>query len=185
MSKRPRVIGICGYARSGKDTARQHIEKKYGYDGRAFADALRTIMWKLNPMVDCEGGVLIRYQDALDKYGYDEAKNRYPLVREMLVAMGVGCRDVLSPTVWLDKILPLGYDGSEIVVSDVRFPEEAQRVKKLGGILIEITRPGVVAPNEEEARNHPLLAPHVSICNDGTKEDLGKRLDDVLSGLML
>jgi len=179
MSKLPRVIGISGFARSGKDTVRAHLQQKYGYTGAAFADALRKIMRRVNPVVGVESGKLIRYCEALDLHGYDNAKVCYPLVREMLVAIGVGNRDELHLDIWLDKVIPSNYSGSPIAVSDVRFVNEAVRVVSLKGIVIEVTRPGVTAPNDEEARNHPLLQPYITVTihNDGTKEELGRKID--------
>jgi dephospho-CoA kinase len=45
------IIGIAGYARSGKDAAAKILVEHYGYERRAFADILRSALLTLNPVV--------------------------------------------------------------------------------------------------------------------------------------
>lgn len=40
----PMLIGLCGYSRSGKDTAAAHLVDKYGFARIAFADKLKSIL---------------------------------------------------------------------------------------------------------------------------------------------
>jgi dephospho-CoA kinase len=46
MSK-PFIIGLTGYAGSGKDTVRNILEAKHGFDGIAFADPIRDMLTAL------------------------------------------------------------------------------------------------------------------------------------------
>ena len=41
---RPRLIGLTGYAGTGKDTVRQILEDQYDLDGLAFADPIREML---------------------------------------------------------------------------------------------------------------------------------------------
>jgi dephospho-CoA kinase len=44
------IVGISGYARSGKDEAAKALVEM-GFERRAFADKLREFLLALNPMV--------------------------------------------------------------------------------------------------------------------------------------
>lgn len=46
-----KIIGICGLARSGKDTVADYISSKYGYEKFVMSDALRDILVSRNKEV--------------------------------------------------------------------------------------------------------------------------------------
>lgn len=77
--------------------------------------------------------------------------------REFLQNFGTEAhRDVFDPDFWVNALLPTGYadpltpkwwknfedDTIFAVITDVRFPNEAQRIKELGGVIFEIHRGG-------------------------------------------
>jgi hypothetical protein len=86
---------------------------------------------------------------------------------------------VFGQAFWLDAALPLDRDYSRqlVVVTDVRFTNEAQRVRDVGGHVWRIERPGAGLAGAAGA--HPseamLLADRVVI-NDGTLDQLRLRL---------
>lgn len=157
----PRLIGLCGYARSGKDTAAEYLAAEHGYERRAFADKLRALALAIDPPVLGPDGYESWSQQVSD-LGYEEAK-RYG--RGMLVRLGAGVREVLGPDVWVDALLPptavsrparatMNLLGAErIVVSDVRYLNEVQRIIDLGGEVWYINRRLLNPANPEEARS--------------------------------
>jgi hypothetical protein len=46
------IIGLSGYARSGKDEAAKVLVEEYGFERVAFADKLRDFLYALNPIVE-------------------------------------------------------------------------------------------------------------------------------------
>jgi len=65
-------------------------------------------------------------------------------VRSFLQRYGTEAhRDIFGPDFWLDAALPLDRDYTEklYVVTDVRFPNEAERVRALGGVMVEVVGP--------------------------------------------
>jgi len=73
-------------------------------------------------------------------------------VREFLQKLGTDAfRNGLHENVWVNALMA-DYDEeqSNWIVTDVRFPNEAMAIKKKGGIIIRVDRPGVKAIN-----NHP------------------------------
>jgi hypothetical protein len=135
-------IALIGRARVGKDTAAAFLADQYGYTPMAFADPLRDIAADLDPLVDPDEHGM-RYTDALRAVGYDAAKARFPEVRQVLQRLGVAVRDHVGPDVWVDALdrrvdaLPA---ETPVVVTDVRFPNEAERLAALGFTLVRLTR---------------------------------------------
>jgi hypothetical protein len=193
----PRLIGLAGYARVGKDTVGEILVDRYGYERRAFADKLRELAYRCNPILDTTGGYLdgagapiprsfVRYAAELD-CGYEWAKGEYPEVRRFLVALGAGARTVLGGDVWLDACLPfIPSPYPPTVVTDVRYRNEAQRIVDLGGVVVYIARPDIGPANDEEARSITELIGHVStrvIVNNGSLDALADKVDRLMTEL--
>jgi hypothetical protein len=109
--------------------------------------------------------------------------------REFLQRFGTEAgRETFWDSFWIDLVLPenqqdlhVQYDGYDVVVvTDVRFPNEAERIKQLGGEVWEIIRPGLSAG--AHASEHPLPRDlvDVTIVNNGTILDLQDEVDRVL-----
>lgn len=197
MTTKPNLIGIAGFARSGKDTIGAYLAERHGYQRSAFADKLRELAYELDGVIDVDlpGHSYETYARAIDHLGYEEAKRRYPDLRDHLVALGAGARKVLGPDVWLDALLPRPVPGFEalsispfdrIVVSDVRYVNEAKRIQALGGTLVYVSRSAVTAANGEEAQSLSRVlaecAPIVHLYNNGTLEDLYAQVEARLVG---
>lgn len=145
------VIGFCGYAQSGKDTAASFLTDR-GWVRLAFADALRESVYRLNPLVPAPledaPDHWARVQDLVDWKGWDVVKVEYPEVRTLLQRMGteVG-RDLYGENFWVDRVLAQVHPKVNYVITDVRFPNEVDAVKSIGGRVLRIYRPGVNAVN--------------------------------------
>ena len=108
-------------------------------------------------------------------------------VRSFLQRYGTEAhRDVFGQDFWLDAALPvqaLGYADALYVVTDVRFPNEAQRVRDLGGWVVLVVGP------DDDTGTHPseqTIEPHLieaTIINTSRDDDFAS-LDRQLSELM-
>jgi len=148
------VIGLSGYARSGKDTVAKILIEQFGYKRIAFADAIRDAMYELNPIVTGSPRAgHVHLADYVDELGWEEAKN-HPEVRRLLQVFGteVG-RKYFGENVWVEKALGNAEPGDKIVVTDVRFPDEAREIKNLFGEVWRIDRPSIVAANDHISEN--------------------------------
>jgi hypothetical protein len=98
LTPRLTIVGISGYARSGKDTLGGALVEQ-GFIRAAFADTIRASLLALNPLVI----ETFRVKDLVDQLGWDKAKNQYPEMRALLQRMGkeVG-RDIAGNNFWLD-----------------------------------------------------------------------------------
>ena len=163
------IIGLSGYAQSGKDSTAELLCLNYGYTRLAFADPMRQALMVINPRLDS----ITRVSDMVEDYGWDTAK-RNPEVRRLLQVLGTDFgRKMLGDDVWINIAL-LGIKSEDkIVISDVRYPNEAEAIKKLGGSLWRINRHNHSAVNghtSEHAMDNYMFN-HV-IYNDGTLDDL-------------
>lgn len=169
------IIGLSGFARSGKDTAADFM---HGYRRRSFATPIRWALLTLNPLI--APGVTVR--NAVDRDGWDVAKVTYPELRRLLQVLGteVG-RQLLGDDVWVHLALRGLNPDDRVVFTDVRFPNEAQAIKDLGGQVWRITRPGVLEHNahqSESALNEWDFDKYIH--NDGSLADLAWRVGENL-----
>lgn len=110
------IIGLSGYAGSGKDAIGAVLAHR-GYERRAFADPLK---------------------DVARRIGWDGEKD--DAGRTLLQELGSAVRDVLGATTWVDAALAAMPE--RVVVTDVRYRNEAAAIKEAGGRIVRVVRPG-------------------------------------------
>ena len=123
------IIGLSGYASSGKDSVAQILVEKFGYKRMAFADAIRDILYTLNPLTN--NGLHVKA--LVDDYGWDIAKQDNE-IRRLLQVLGteVG-RNFFGDDVWVDVLISKLEPMDKVVITDVRFQNEAREIHNLAG----------------------------------------------------
>lgn len=163
------IIGLSGYANAGKDSVAQILVEKFGYKRMAFADAIRDILYTLDPLTN--NGLHVK--SVVDDYGWDIAKQDIE-IRRLLQVLGteVG-RNVFGDDVWVDVLISKLEPMDKVVITDVRFQNEAREIHNLAGVLWRINRDGVSAVNEHisETQMDQYLFDEI-VDNDGSLEDL-------------
>lgn len=183
----PRVqaIGLSGWARSGKDTVADFLVKNKGYSKVSFADPMREALLRLSPDItygDMRGVPLNSViREASD---WELVKEFSPQIRPLMQRLGteVG-REMFGQNFWVDLAIDRIPDGSKVVFADVRFPNEAQAVKNLGGQVWRIMREGVL-PANDHISEHALNDYHdfdELILNDGSLADLEAKVKNILN----
>lgn len=188
--KKLRLVGLTGYAQSGKDTVGSRLISEHGFTRVGFADALRDSLWALNPIVAqgvMEQGLAaetLRFQDIVNQWGWETGKRVFPEFRELQQRMGteVG-REQFGETFWTD-IAARKVDAIDgpVVITDVRFANEAQFVKDRGGLVWKIERPGVGPVNNHASDRLDFEADRF-IHNDGDIALLYARVDALLRSI--
>lgn len=146
--------------------------ERFGYTRVAFADAVRDLALAIDPRVGVD-----RLSAIVKNIGWDEAK-RLPEVRRLLQHIGGGVRDVIHEDVWIAKALEkIDAIKGPVVVTDVRYQNEAEIIGSFGGVIIFISRPnGPVDGNGDDHASETEIestrAYDMHIVNDGTVEDL-------------
>jgi hypothetical protein len=164
------VIGLTGYAQSGKDTVASILVEKYGYTRIAFADKIRDFLYGINPMVGCSPTGYL--QDLVNLVGWDKAKQE-PQVRRLLQDLGISARDLISEDIWVTAALSSVSKDQRVVITDVRFENEAAMIKSMGGQLWRIKRSGVGPVNDHvsESEMDGYKVDQIFV-NNGTLEEL-------------
>lgn len=170
------IIGLIGYAQSGKDTVANILVEQYGFIRVAFADKIRDLLYEMDPPVPTGVGNekhVVGLQNYVDVYGWDVAKQN-PVVRQMLQNLGVGARTVFGDNHWIVEAVKFLSPSNNYVITDVRFKNEAAWLKDTYGSPIwRITRPGVEAVNahiSEHDLNDYKEDAHIE--NAGTLDEL-------------
>jgi hypothetical protein len=175
------IIGLSGYARSGKDTVAEHLVSKHNFTQKSFAVPMKEAMYILNPIVSSDSMGVFRYQNLVDVYGLDKVKEDYPEVRRLLQVFGteVG-REMFGSNFWVDLALR-DVDSRNLVISDVRFKNEADSIKSAGGQVWRINRSGVgpVTDHSSETDLDDYDFNHI-IDNDFSLSDLNNVVDMLL-----
>lgn len=175
LKPRLQVIGISGYARSGKDTIAEHLISK-GYIRGSFADAIREALLRLDPVVNGN-----RVSTLVEQLGWEAAKSD-PEIRALLQRLGteVG-REMFGDNIWIDHLFDSLPDGSKVVISDVRYPNEAEAIEAIGGQVWRVNRPGISAVNAHisDSALDEYTFP-VVLSNSGSIDDLHYAVDSIL-----
>ncbi|MFD3904129.1 hypothetical protein HXS80_15905 [Streptomyces sp. CB04723] len=184
-------IGLIGLARSGKDTVGARLRQRYGYQRVAFADPLKRAALSVDPFVTTwarsTGPQPVRLSEVVQVHGWDEAKTAYPEVRRVLQHIGQTVRE-LDPDFWVRAAFPAidaaSRLGLPVVVTDVRYENEAQALTDRGFSLVRVTRPGAgLADGTGQHRSETELADYptaLTISNTGTLGDLTDIVDSLL-----
>ena len=178
------LIGLTGHAGSGKDTVRAFMEQE-GFVGLAFADPIRGMIREL--LTSC--GIDDAYLDerALKETIIPELGVSY---RHMAQSLGTEWGRNLQKDFWLrlsSAFLRDQTDAGEthFVISDVRFSNEADWVKRQGGQIWRIHREGLagVRPHVSES-GIDNIKPHRTIHNNGSTADLAEAVALAIESLV-
>jgi len=145
-----KLIGITGFARSGKDTLYKRAKSILEKEGKkccrfAFADALKY-----------ESDEFLKANTGISAFTEDDKEKE--IIRPFLVTYGTDIRRKLDENCWIksiqDKVVKKLDEGYYVFVTDVRFKNEAQWIKMNGGVLTYVSRDGVTPANHEEHRQY-------------------------------
>jgi hypothetical protein len=131
------IIAFTGLAQSGKTTAANAFIS-VGYDRMSFAEPIKAMIQCLTPLLDkdarppslCGKSLREVYQTLGTDWG------RKMVGEDIWINAGRARIDTLLGDVESDII-------RGIVIDDIRFDNEADLVRKMGGLVIEITRSSV------------------------------------------
>lgn len=168
------IIGIMGRKRAGKNEFADALcAASGGGHVLAFADAIRDIMYAVNPIIGYQDGGFVRYATVIDESGYEAAKE-YPEFRQFAQRLGTeGGRAIFGENVWVDLVmskvrqLP---EGSLVLIPDVRFPNEYDAIKEAGGYVVRVDRSSLEGDEHDSHDSETAwldLEPDTVVRNDG------------------
>lgn len=194
------IVGLTGYARSGKDTVADIMVRDYGFEKRSFAGPLKKMLRTLDPIITADwdyvplGGcgergccgddevidtIPIRLSE-LNDYTEDDLKECFDgEYRRLLQVLGTDCIRAIDPDFWVKaavqdlNVLQMVNPDARIVFTDCRFPNEAEMILA-NGILGNVDRLGVnMDPAAHESEQFiGRLGEQFTFLNDGTLGEL-------------
>lgn len=178
------LIGVTGVAQSGKTTLGKLIVERNGFQHHNFADTMRDFLCAVNPIIEeqviqidhetekVEVSV-IRVKDIVGEIGWEGAKVEYPEVRQLMQRLGTEAgRNLFGENFWVDQLF-LRHSPNNLVITDVRFPNEAQAIKNRGGIIVRIKRDGYEPVNGHISETAYTDQDFI-LYNNGTPDELYK-----------
>jgi len=153
------LIGFTGYAKHGKDSSAAVLVNEYGFRRYAFADQLKSMALSLNPIIRSYS--FPKHPERLSAIvrllGWDKAKEDQEVRRFLQVLGTEAVRGHLGENAWVDALQQKLVDDNQIwysyhpsdgaiaqdariAVTDVRFPNEAGWVTKMGGRMVRVVR---------------------------------------------
>lgn len=164
-----KLIGITGLARAGKDEFAKTLAG-HGYKRASFASALKVA----TAYIANEESNL--YFDEVTKEEHSDALGMTR--RAALQKMGASVRDTLGKDTWINRLIRgwVAQGSLPTVITDCRYPNEAEAIRAAGGMIVRVIRPGSglkgeLALHESEAGISDDLV-DIEILNDGSLSEL-------------
>lgn len=165
MKPQKLIIALCGYKQSGKDTVANYLHAII-----SLADYPHILTHgfahKLKDEVAALLGTSVRHLDA---------NKKHPLIRHLYQWYGTEyARATFGEDYWIkqtdEMIKQLPADKPVcIIITDLRFLNEAAWVKEQGGVIVRIERKGQTNTDlHQSEREIPLIRPDFILDNNGT-----------------
>jgi hypothetical protein len=175
------IVGLAGRKRVGKDSVANILINKYGYRNDSFANPIRKFIALLTNSVNADE----TYQLDADKEEPIEwlggISKRY-----MMQTLGTEWgRDLVHPEIWINALwrrVDVKNASVPLVISDIRYEDEAQSVREKGGWVVHVCRPGLPQTDMHETESNLYIKKTDGIVyNDG---DISALRSTVINGLM-
>lgn len=183
-----KLIGVGGLKGHGKDAFAHSLKVEWVTIG--MSDPLYDALLALDPLVYHEGTPALLSDFLCDVCAGDwVVAKRNPDVRRLLQRLGTDVvREMIDEDAWVSimraRVSTLLALGHNVVVTGVRFQNELEAIKELGGTTVWITRPGF---SDDVPDTHPsenTLKPQdfqFIVENSGTLDDLAKKAYEIIS----
>jgi len=183
------LIGFSGRKRSGKDTGGDYLIEKYGYIQYSFAGPLKRACQEIFMFTD-------EQTEGHDKEKYDDrwnitARKVFQIFGTEMFREKLGDffpeMEHIKENFWIYRFemwyknLKETNPNAKVVVTDIRFPNEAEIVKKLGGRVIKVNRnTGMLVDGHSSEKNIDLIKGDITIENNGTLEEYYQKVEKAL-----
>lgn len=174
-----KIIGFAGQAGAGKDTIASIVLEHVTGSQMAFADPLRNAAAAMFGLTDEQMSDRILKEQVIPHWGKSP--------RQILQLLGTEAgRDLFGTDIWckragitldwivyMDSLEPTARDV--LLFTDVRFADEAQWIRSMGGVVVNVDRPALKQVGIDGHRSaQPLPADCIDFTfyNHGTAEDL-------------
>lgn len=204
------LLGMHAKKGVGKDTAYQRIANMYAHEAspyytggipvyrKSFADLLYKSAAGSTGLNESDIRAFVRDPNVrIEVYRYQNRKGPRGgrrihafTFRQFLQWYGTeGHRQVFSENFWTDAVDLSDHDGRIVVVTDVRFDNEAAAVRSAGGHVVRLIGPTEIEESGDGHASESGLTPElidftVDNSDHGSFERLDEQLRDLVNGLL-
>lgn len=169
------IVGLTGYKGSGKSEVARHLTARHGFTRKPFAYHLKAMLSALGvptSILDGDDDVKSRPLDVLGGH----------TARHAMQTLGTEWgRTHLGHDFWVQRWAETVPLFPRVVADDVRFDNEAAAVRSRGGIIVLVENPRLAINIDKHASESTVRDPDYYIFNDGTVDDLRRKVDDMLA----
>ena len=140
------IIGICGLIGSGKGTVSDYLVDEYGFEKISFADKLKDAVAELfswdRDMLEGDSHISRQWREQVDQFWTQET-GREITPRLVLQEFGTDCmRNGFYDGIWVSMVKQkiINNPTKEFVIPDVRFRNEQNVIRDLGGEIWQVKR---------------------------------------------
>jgi len=139
------IVGFCGFIGSGKDTAADFLINYYGFRRDSFANSLKDAVANVfgwdRILLEGRTKEAREWREQKDEW-WSNRLGKEITPRWVLQYWGTEvCRSGFHDDIWIASLENrLRKSKDDIVISDVRFPNEIAAIKRAGGKVVRIVR---------------------------------------------
>ena len=140
------IIGIAGFQGSGKDTIADYLQNIYGFKRDSFAatlkDAVAAVFGWDRELLEGRTQESRAWRETVDPWWANRLSMPNLTPRLVLQKWGTEvARKSWHDDTWIASLEnKLRKTINDIVISDVRFPNEIMSIKRAGGVVIRVVR---------------------------------------------
>jgi hypothetical protein len=138
------IIGLVGFISSGKGTCADYLVREHGFLKESFANSVKDSVsivfgWD-RQLLEGDTDYSRGWRERADpwwsnRFGYEFSP------RSALQLMGTEAgRDVFDENIWVYSMFRRMDHSKNYVIADVRFPNEIQKIKEDGGMIIRVKK---------------------------------------------
>lgn len=207
------IIGMVGFIGAGKGATADILVNKYGFDRESFANGVKNAVsnvfgWDRELLEGATAESRKWREEPDDFWSGKFGKTFTPRMALQLMGTEAG-RNVFHEDLWVMAMERRMSSEKSYVISDVRFPNEVEAIKRMGGKVIRVQRGNLpewydFAVRTNELNNwsgqvqHMIKYPDVHysewawcgipldyepIMNDGTLQDLENKVELLLKNV--
>jgi len=166
------IIGVTGPARSGKNEVAKYLQKYHAFHEDSFAAPIRQAC------INTLGLKGLEELDVVKQIPQPLFGGKTP--REFMQLMGTEFgRNMIYEPIWVDSCLARCGGFERVVISDVRFNNEAEAIIEKNGIIIKVDRPSVRIEQSSHQSESGIRPEYITfeIINDATLDNLYSQIE--------
>ena len=179
-----KLIGLSGRAGSGKDTVANYMVNNYNYTKLSFGNVLKDVVscifgWPRH-LLEGDTKESREFREKEDKWWSTHLKIKItPRIALQKIGTDV-FRMHFHPDIWLLILKKQITKYDKIVVTDIRFLNEYNMIKNMGGTIIKISRNEQIKDTHLSENILDNIQFKYEIDNNGTIKELHQKINNLL-----